>query len=278
MCYNNATSEKGEFLMEKEFQVEEFLQFHKVLVYFLGRNFVFSDIVQYGDGVNHGLDDLDLVDLISQYYLFETMVSTDGAIYHLEPEFKETVGRIFENTKTYFASLGKPLSPENLREEFLRRLLFHDDSKLEGRELEQNKEYLPSYLSAEEGSVLANTLEVKLRYPHRKENRHHPEYFENGIEGMNVIDLLEMTVDMVAHMLMEDKKLILLMTQFREEYQVEPMLYQLLLHTVLHSFGYLSQEEEKEQILRTVARMVNNPHYSVIEEGKKAYTLSYKEV
>ena len=30
---------------------------------------------------------------------------------------------------------------------------------------------------------------------HRKRNRHHPEHFENGIDGMNIIDLLEMLCD-----------------------------------------------------------------------------------
>ena len=33
---------------------------------------------------------------------------------------------------------------------------------------------------------------------HYKENRHHPEHFENGIKGMTLIDLVEMISDWKA--------------------------------------------------------------------------------
>ena len=33
---------------------------------------------------------------------------------------------------------------------------------------------------------------------HYKENRHHPEHFENGIKGMTLVDLIEMLCDWCA--------------------------------------------------------------------------------
>lgn len=263
---------------EENFQVEEFINFHKILVYYLGRNFVFFDIVHYGNGVRHGLNDLDLVDIAVHHYLFETMISWEKVTEYLDPEFKKTVGRIIDNTNSYFASLGIDFNFENFREDFIKRLLTHDDSKLEKEELAQNKQYLPSYLTAEEGSVASHTLERKLRFPHRKENRHHPEYFAQGINDMNLLDLLEMLVDIVAHALLEDKKITTVMINLREEYQIEPELYAILFQTVLHSFGYFNKEEERENVLKTVAKMAKNKNYSVIEEGKKEYKIQYKKV
>lgn len=263
---------------EEKFQVEEFINFHKILVYFLGRNFVLSDIVDYGNGVLHGLNDLDLVDIAVHHYLFETMISWEKLTNYLDPEFKETVGRILDNTNSYFESLGIEFNFENFRKDFVKRLLTHDDSKLENEELEQNKQYLPSYLAAKEESVTSHTLERKLRYPHRKENRHHPEYFAHGIKDMNVLDLLEMLIDIVAHALLEDKKITTVMIKLRDEYEIEPGLYAILFQTVLHSFGYFNTKEERETVLETVAKMVKNTNYSILEEGKKEYGIQYKKV
>lgn len=36
---------------------------------------------------------------------------------------------------------------------------------------------------------------VKLHYQH---NRHHPEHFENGVEGMTLVDVMEMVADWMA--------------------------------------------------------------------------------
>jgi len=40
---------------------------------------------------------------------------------------------------------------------------------------------------------------------HHKKNRHHPEFFQNGIEGMTLIDLLEMLADWKSASLRTDR-------------------------------------------------------------------------
>src|SRR3990170_7892545 len=77
----------------------------------------------------------------------------------------------------------------------------HDASKLKPPEKELYDEYTPKLSSVVYGSdeykqYLAEMGEV-LQH-HYKVNRHHPEHFENGINGMTLIDLVEMFCDWVA--------------------------------------------------------------------------------
>lgn len=77
----------------------------------------------------------------------------------------------------------------------------HDQSKLAPPEVEIFEEYTPklrdcTYGSDEYRSFLAG---MKPALDHHNEvNRHHPEHFDNGVHGMNLIDLLEMLCDWKA--------------------------------------------------------------------------------
>lgn len=77
----------------------------------------------------------------------------------------------------------------------------HDRSKLEDPELSMFDVYRIKLDEVEHDSPeyrqhlkeMGEALEH-----HYRENRHHPEHFENGIEGMNLIDLIEMLCDWLA--------------------------------------------------------------------------------
>lgn len=82
--------------------------------------------------------------------------------------------------------------------ELLHRQERHDQSKLEAVEVETFDKFTPllrtcTYGSDEYKSFLAQ-MEPALQN-HYANNRHHPEHFENGIQGMNLIDVLEMLID-----------------------------------------------------------------------------------
>jgi hypothetical protein len=85
--------------------------------------------------------------------------------------------------------------------ELLRRGETHDQSKLVEPELSTFIEYTPrlksmAYGGAEYQQCLA---EMKTALDHHyAHNRHHPEHFQEGIEGMTLIDLLEMCLDWYA--------------------------------------------------------------------------------
>ena len=81
------------------------------------------------------------------------------------------------------------------------RGIFHDHTKLESPEVEVFTEYTPKlatavYNSPEYKEFLAS-MGTALEH-HYANNRHHPEYFEKGIDDMNLIDIIEMICDWKA--------------------------------------------------------------------------------
>lgn len=77
----------------------------------------------------------------------------------------------------------------------------HDKSKLLPPEKECFDEITPLLKGTTYGSDEYKATMDRMRPAinhHQKNNRHHPEYFENGIDGMNLIDLVEMICDWKA--------------------------------------------------------------------------------
>lgn len=85
--------------------------------------------------------------------------------------------------------------------ELMERAAGHDRSKLEEPELSVFNEYTPklrdSTYGSDEYKTFLEGMGEGLRH-HYEVNRHHPEHFENGIQGMNLIDLVEMLCDWKA--------------------------------------------------------------------------------
>jgi hypothetical protein len=78
----------------------------------------------------------------------------------------------------------------------------HDESKRESPELECYNKYIPKlqeveYNSDEYKELKQEMLDNGLQH-HFDNNRHHIEHFEDGILGMDLIDLIECLVDWVA--------------------------------------------------------------------------------
>ena len=84
---------------------------------------------------------------------------------------------------------------------FGRRLGDHDESKLNSPEKETFDEFTPklkhSTYGSEEYKGFLKSMKPALDH-HYANNRHHPEFFTNGINDMNLIDLLEMLTDWKA--------------------------------------------------------------------------------
>lgn len=77
----------------------------------------------------------------------------------------------------------------------------HDDSKLREPELSIFVEYTPKLAStiygSEEYKEHLKGMQVALDH-HYKVNSHHPEHYENGINGMSLMDIVEMLCDWKA--------------------------------------------------------------------------------
>ena len=102
-------------------------------------------------------------------------------------------------TLEHIAEVGKIL--EIIANELHYRSLLHDQSKLESPEKEIFDEYTPKLRDTTYGSdeYKQYLTEMKVALDHHyASNRHHPEHFENGIKGMNLVDLVEMFCDWLA--------------------------------------------------------------------------------
>lgn len=85
--------------------------------------------------------------------------------------------------------------------ELLSRGTWHDDSKLESPEKELFDIYTPKLKDCTYGSDeykgYLKELGVALTH-HYERNSHHPEHYENGVDGMDLFDLIEMFFDWKA--------------------------------------------------------------------------------
>ena len=85
--------------------------------------------------------------------------------------------------------------------ELLKRGEMHDQSKLESPELEAFTEYTPKLATctykSEEYNSYTDAMRPALEH-HYANNRHHPQHHKNGIDDMNLIDIIEMLCDWKA--------------------------------------------------------------------------------
>jgi hypothetical protein len=89
----------------------------------------------------------------------------------------------------------------NLAEELIRRGAEHDSTKFESPEKEYFDEYTPKLANCTYGSDEYKRFLMELKPAldhHYANNSHHPEYFPEGIKGMDLIDLVEMIADWYA--------------------------------------------------------------------------------
>lgn len=86
-------------------------------------------------------------------------------------------------------------------EELDERARNHDQTKLQSPEAEIFGEFTPELAKVNYGSPEYAALLEKVKPAidhHYANNRHHPEYHKNGIDDMDLIDILEMLMDWKA--------------------------------------------------------------------------------
>lgn len=115
------------------------------------------------------------------------------------------------------------------------RVTKHDLSKMEPPELDIFNEFTPKLRDSTYGSDeyrgFLDEMGEGLEH-HYASNRHHPEHFENGVNGMTLIDLVEMLSDWKAaterH---NDGDLTQSLSIQRERFNMSPQLTQILYNT-----------------------------------------------
>lgn len=78
---------------------------------------------------------------------------------------------------------------------------YHDITKFEDPELSIYSEISPKLATVEymsdEYKKLIEEMGEAIRH-HYKNNPHHPEYYSNGIDGMDLFDIIEMLIDWIS--------------------------------------------------------------------------------
>ena len=116
------------------------------------------------------------------------------------------------------------------------RLLVHDQSKLTSPEVEAFDEWTPKLAKLEYGSEEydASLEELKPALQHHyAKNSHHPEHYENGINEMTLMDVVEMLCDWkAATERMHDGNIRKSLTINKKRFSISPQLYKILENTV----------------------------------------------
>ena len=147
-----------------------------------------------------------------------------------EQEFK-VINTIQEHSQNVGAVVLK------VCEELMRRALTHDASKLSAQELEDNFKALPDKWRIQaQGHGYHSDEQEKHRkkfaaeiHRHRSTHPHHPEYFGNDVNKMNLIDLIEMLCDWYVSSVDIDESI----RENSSEYKIDPHISQILENTAL---------------------------------------------
>jgi Family of unknown function (DUF5662) len=119
--------------------------------------------------------------------------------------------------------------------DLLRRADAHDQSKLVSPEVEAFTEYTPKLATttygSEEYECVRKALGPALAH-HYAKNRHHPEHFPDGVNGMTLMDLVEMFCDWkAATMRHNDGNLLKSIELNTERFGLSPQLRKILENT-----------------------------------------------
>lgn len=117
-----------------------------------------------------------------------------------------------------------------------RRALAHDQSKLESPEVELFDELTPRLAKMTYGTpeYLASLAELKPALTHHyARNTHHPEHYENGVNDMDLLDVIEMLADWkAATMRHDDGNINKSLKHNKDRFGLDAQLYKILKNTI----------------------------------------------
>jgi len=127
------------------------------------------------------------------------IISNMNSFKESKKEDAETPYDSYGDTMKHIMLVRKYMSA--VSDELLKRGIAHDKSKLESPEKEYFDEYTKvldkiTYNSPEYKDSLEK-IDVALQH-HYKNNTHHPQHYKNGIDGMDLFDVIEMLFDWKA--------------------------------------------------------------------------------
>lgn len=120
-------------------------------------------------------------------------------------------------------------------DELVDRALVHDDSKFSEGEFGLYEAAFPKFKQVTYGSeeyiAVARSLGPALEH-HFSVNRHHPEFFPEGIAGMDTMDLQEMICDWVAASMRSNLDIREGLLLNKRKFGIDDQLFSIIEHTV----------------------------------------------
>lgn len=125
---------------------------------------------------------------------------------------------------------------QTIANDLFHRAAVHDNSKFGPEEFSAYEREFPNLQKYAYGSpelkMVYEQLQSALQH-HLKVNRHHPEYFENGINGMNLVDVLEMVCDWLAASKRSKTGIDKGLEINKERYGISDQLFEIIKNTVV---------------------------------------------
>lgn len=128
------------------------------------------------------------------------------------------------------------------------RIHRHDNSKLEEPEKSMYDEYTPRLKELEFGSdeykASLENMGSALKH-HYENNRHHPEHFKNGIDEMNLVDIIEMVCDWIAAAKAKGgNENPIDMDYLSERFHIDAQLRSIIINSLLHEGRKVKNEKQ----------------------------------
>ena len=164
----------------------------------------------------------------------------------------QQVDAIIKNTLNSILPRNKPFNSFVIST-LTGRMVTHDQSKLGKKEIELFTEFTPKLkaitFGSDEYKACLKGLKPALDN-HYACNRHHPEHYENGVEGMTLIDVLEMCCDWTASSLRtKDGSFSKSLEICKERFGINKKLVRLLQNTFTEALkSYYNLEREHYEI------------------------------
>ena len=124
-----------------------------------------------------------------------------------------------------------------IAQELMERGNTHDRSKLGPEELPLYEKLAPQFATVTYGSIeyqgLLDELGPALAH-HYAHNRHHPEHHDEGIAGMNLVDIVEMVCDWLAVMAASKSDITHSLTINANRFGIDSQLLSIINTTIYH--------------------------------------------
>ena len=152
-------------------------------------------------------------------------------------DFKEKLFKHIEGVQNYLKTIGLIITTRGYD---------HDSSKVSDEEYKYfkmansiNRNQFKTY--KEYLDYVKPTLDKGLKH-HYEYNRHHPEHFDNGVDDMTLIDIIEMIIDWKVSIEQNGKKLEDEIGYNFDKYNISDQLKKIIMNT----FEYINEYEKEE--------------------------------